>query len=100
MPVSAVLEVIDKKGRTQHVVPPTVRFDGIPLEPEKSNHRSTEQIENSIGDAMESDRKLADGQLIIISNDGQPYDWDVFYLLPSASHTLDNRRVDNEGSTN
>ena len=100
MPVSAVLEVIDTDGRVQHVVPPTVQFDGIPLEPERLNHRLTERVVNSIGDAMESDRKLVDGQLIIISNDSQPCDWDVFYLLPSASHTLDNRRVDNQGSTN
>ena len=99
MPVSAVLEVIDKDGRVQHVVPPTVQFDGIPLEPERSNHRSTERIANSIGSPMESDRNPVDGQLIIISNDGPPYDWDVFYLLHSSSHALANRRVDNQGST-
>ena len=100
MTVSAVLEVIDKDGRTQHVVPPTVQFDGIPLESGRSNHRLTEKIANSIGDATEPDRNLVDGQLIIISNDSQPYDWDVFYLLPSASHTLGNRRADNQRSTN
>ena len=100
MPVSAVLEVIDKDGRVKHVVPPTVQFDGIQLEPGRSNRRLTERIANSIGDAMDLDRNPVDGQLIIISNDSQPYDWDVFYLLPSASHTLDNRSIDNEGSTN
>ena len=67
-PDSAVLEVIRKDGHVQYLAPRTVHFDGVPLE---------------------SEGETIDGLLVIISNGSEPYDWDVFYLLPSASQTLD-----------
>ena len=72
-PDSAILEVIRKDGHVQYLVPRTVHFD-----------ESTFEVENPDGETI-------DGQLVIISNDSQPYDWDVFYLLPSASQTLDDQ---------
>ena len=72
-PDSAVLEVIRKDGHVQYLAPRTVHFD-----------ESTFEVENPDGETI-------DGQLVIISNDSQPYDWDVFYLLPSASQTLDDQ---------
>ena len=79
VPNTALLEVIRKDVQVQYPAPRTVFFDGVPFE---------------------AKGETIDGQLVIISNDSDPYDWDVFYLLPSASHTLDNRSIDNEGSTN
>lgn len=79
VPNTAILEVIRKDGQVQYPAPRTVFFDGVPFE---------------------AKGETIDGQLVIISNDSDPYDWHVFYLLPSASHTLDNRSIDNEGSTN
>lgn len=70
-PNTALLEMIGKDGQVQYLAPRTVHFD-----------ESTFEIEAS-------DNETIDGQLVIISNDGLPYDWDVFYLLPSAYQTLD-----------
>ena len=90
MPVSAVLEVIDKAGYIRYAVPRTVQFDGTPLESEKSNERIAKG--DSAPSAIEdSGRNFIDGQLVIISNGSEPYNWDVFYLLPSASQTLDDQ---------
>ena len=71
------LEVVEPDGQVRYAVPRSVHFDSTSFVPE--------------GETI-------DGELVIISHDGNPYDWDVFYLLPSASHTPDNRRADNQGS--
>ena len=76
-PNSAVIEVIGQDGQVRYASPRSVHFDSTSFVPE--------------GETI-------DGELVIISHDGNPYAWDVFYLLPSASHTPDNRRADNQGS--
>ena len=66
-PESSLLEVIRKNGHVQYFAPRIVHFDGVPLE---------------------SEGEIIDGQLVVISHDSHPYDWEVFYLLPSAYQTL------------
>ena len=74
---TAFLEVVEQDGQVRYASPRSVHIDGVPLE--------------SKGETM-------DGRLVIISNDSEPYDWGVFYLLPSASQTPSNRRVENQES--
>ena len=82
MPDSAVVEVIGKTGDVRYNLPRVVHFDATALVSEGANG----QIERANED---SDNGTIDGQLVIISNDSQPYDWDLFYVLPSASGALD-----------
>lgn len=74
---TAFLEVVEKDGQIRYAMPRSVHFDSATFVSE--------------GDAI-------DGELVIISHDGNPYAWDVFYLLPSSSQTPDNRRVENQES--
>lgn len=86
-PNTAFLEVIGKDGQARYALPRTVEFDGAMLESEGSSEwRTKKQLTDREGgrDPMEdSDKDFIDGQLVIISNGRQPYDWDVFYLLES-----------------
>ena len=92
MPDTAFLEIIGKDGQARYAVPCTVQFDGAILGSIKRPNRIKQA--NSVRDDLpltewttraieDSDRDFIDGQLIIISNGSQPYDWDVFYLLES-----------------
>ena len=65
-PDSAVLEVIRNDEHAQYLTPSSVHFDD-----------STFEIDAS-------ENETISGQLVIISNDSRPYDWDVFYLFPCA----------------
>ncbi len=72
---TAFLEVVEQDGQVRYASPRFVHFDSA---------------------TFVSEGESIDGELVIISHDGNPYEWDVFYLLPYSSQTPDNRRVDNQ----
>lgn len=59
-PISAILETMGTDGQIRYTRAHKIQFDGITLKNE-TNHKTT------------------DRELVIISNDSNPYNWDVFY---------------------